>query len=154
MPRRVYTYSSGYGFETWNFWSTIGAYLTMVAMLVFLWNVITSLRDGKVAGADPWDARTLEWSIASPPPEYNFAKLPQVEARDDFWHKKYETKAFQPDPEHAQVHLPNPSIWPLVCGFGVLLLAAGVIFNLAISVVGAAVILVSAFLWSFQPFED
>ena len=59
-------------------------------MLVFLVNVIVhDAAAASVAGDDPWDGRTLEWSIPSPPPEYNFAEIPDVDARDDFWHRKY-----------------------------------------------------------------
>jgi cytochrome c oxidase subunit I len=42
-----------------------------------------------VAQPDPWDARTLEWTIPAPPPAYNFAEIPVVHSRDDFWHRKY-----------------------------------------------------------------
>ena len=57
---------------------------------------------GDIAGNDPWDARSLEWSIPSPPPEYNFAEIPVVEARDDWWHRKYTE-----DAEGRLIHLPS-----------------------------------------------
>jgi len=160
MPRRIYTYPAGFGWATWNFWITMGAYLTGLSVLVFLYNVWTSLRRGEIAGADPWDGRTLEWSIASPPPAYNFAKLPTIESRDDFWYKKHEAKTFRPDPAHANVHLPNPSYWPLLCGIGLGLIATGIVvegansaLGFGISGVGAALVFVCAFAWSFEPFE-
>jgi cytochrome c oxidase subunit 1 len=160
MPRRIYTYPTGFGWDTWNFWVTIGAYITGVSVLVFIYNFWTSLKYGAVAGADPWDARTLEWSIASPPPVYNFATQPMVVSRDDFWHKKHEAKTYRPDPAHADVHVPGPSYWPLVCGIGLGLMATGVIvtavhmaLGLGIAAVGVAVVFVSAFAWSFEPFE-
>ncbi len=58
-------------------------------MLIFFVNVIYTTKRGPKAPADPWDARSLEWSIPSPPPDYNFAEIPIVEARDDWWHRKY-----------------------------------------------------------------
>ena len=152
MPRRVYTYPAGFNWEFWNFWVTIGAYITVVSGLVFLYNILSTLMNGKAAPADPWDARTLEWAITSPPPEYNFLHLPQVQARDDFWHRKYELKNFQPEQE-GEVLLPNPTIWPLVVGVGLALLGFGFIFHFALSVLGVATIVVGAFAWSFAKFE-
>ena len=152
MPRRVYTYPAGFNWEFWNFWVTIGAYITVVSGLVFLYNIFSTLMNGKAAPADPWDARTLEWAISSPPPEYNFLHIPQVQARDDFWHRKYELKNFQPEQE-GEVLLPNPTIWPLVVGVGLALLGFGFIFGFALSVLGVAAIVVGAFAWSFAKFE-
>jgi cytochrome c oxidase subunit 1 len=89
MPRRIYAYPSGMGWDSSNFWATIGSYLIGVAVLVFIFNVFYSRRRGKTAGKDPWDARTLEWTIPSPPPEYNFREVPIVQHRDDFWYRKH-----------------------------------------------------------------
>jgi cytochrome c oxidase subunit 1 len=89
MPRRVYTYPGGRGWDFWNFFATLGSFVIAVSVLVFMYNVWKS-RKSAMVGDDPWDARTLEWSTPSPPPEYNFAEIPLVTARDDFWHQKYE----------------------------------------------------------------
>ncbi len=88
MPRRVYTYPEDHGWDFWNMVSTVGSFVIGVAVLVFIYNLWVSRKHPEV-GDDPWDARTLEWSIPSPPPEYNFAEIPVVTARDDFWHQKY-----------------------------------------------------------------
>jgi cytochrome c oxidase subunit 1 len=88
MPRRIYTYPAHRGWDAWNAVSTVGSFVIGVSMLVFVYNVWVS-RKGAKAGADPWDARTLEWSTPSPPPEYNFAEVPLITARDDLWHRKY-----------------------------------------------------------------
>ena len=92
MPRRIYTYPEGRGWDVWNLVATVGSFLIAVAVLVFMYNVWKS-RKGPLVGDDPWDARTLEWSIPSPPPEYNFKVIPLVTARDDWWHRKYEEDA-------------------------------------------------------------
>jgi cytochrome c oxidase subunit I len=89
MPRRIYRYAEGMGWDFWNMVSTIGAFVIALSVLVFIWNVIRTRRKGEVAGPDPWDARTLEWSIPSPPPAHNFDEIPVVEAYDEFWHRKY-----------------------------------------------------------------
>src|SRR3954469_20405555 len=89
MPRRTYRYPSGMGWDTMNLIETIGAFVIATSVLIMLVNLIYSTKRGPIAGADPWDARSLEWSIPSPPPAYNFAEIPVVEARDDFWHRKY-----------------------------------------------------------------
>jgi len=102
MPRRTYRYPSGYGWDTMNMLETVGAFIIALATLIFLVNVIFSTRRGQVAGNDPWDARSLEWSIPSPPPAYNFAEIPVVEARDDWWHRKYTE-----DAEGRLVKLPS-----------------------------------------------
>jgi cytochrome c oxidase subunit I len=89
MPRRIYTYDAGRGWEIWNQLSSLGALIQGVAILVFAWNAIVSLRRGAIAGNDPWDAWTLEWSTTSPPPEYNFATLPEVRSRRPLWDLKH-----------------------------------------------------------------
>jgi len=89
MPRRIYTYDAGRGWETWNFLATLGVAVQALGILCFVWNVIRSLRKGEPAGNDPWDAWTLEWSTKSPPPDYNFEKLPEVRSRRPLWDLKH-----------------------------------------------------------------
>ncbi len=154
MPRRVFTYPAEAGLDFWNFWISIGAYMTMAGFLLTLYNFKRSLKEGELSPADPWDARTLEWSIASPPPVYNFAQLPQVTTLDEFWHRKYQLKNFKPEPKNAQVKLPNPSIWPLVTALGLGMLASGFIYGFWLSFVGIPFIFIGVYAWAFQPFED
>jgi cytochrome c oxidase subunit 1 len=89
MPRRIYTYPADRGWEIWNLVATLGVPLQGAAILVFLVNVILSLRRGKPAGDDPWDAWTLEWSTTSPPPAYNFDTIPEVKSRRPLWDLKH-----------------------------------------------------------------
>jgi heme/copper-type cytochrome/quinol oxidase subunit 1 len=88
MPRRVDTYPANLGLELWNFVSTCGVFVLTAGIVVFLVNLRRSLRQGQVAGPDPWDGRGLEWSIPSPAPEYNFVELPLVRGRDPLWVEK------------------------------------------------------------------
>src|SRR3954469_11501849 len=88
MPRRVYTYDAGQGWEMFNQMSTWGAYILFVGLLIFVYNFFVVGRRGEIAGNDPWGAGTLEWSIPSPPPEYNFARIPKVTSRLPLWDVK------------------------------------------------------------------
>ena len=88
MPRRIYTYPEGRGWDVWNLVSTIGSFVIALSILTFIVNMWKSRKPQEV-GDDPWDARTLEWTIPSPPPEYNFKEIPLVTSRDELWHRKY-----------------------------------------------------------------
>jgi cytochrome c oxidase subunit 1 len=89
MPRRTYTYAPGRGWEFLNLLCTLGVIFQALSVLAFLWNVVSSLRSGAEAGDDPWDAWTLEWTTSSPPPEYNFEKLPVVRSSRPLWDLKH-----------------------------------------------------------------
>jgi cytochrome c oxidase subunit 1 len=89
MPRRIYTYEAGRGWDIWNLIVTVGAVFQAVGTLVFVFNLVWSYFRGKIAGSDPWDAWTLEWSTSSPPPDYNFAVIPEVKSRRPLWDLKH-----------------------------------------------------------------
>jgi cytochrome c oxidase subunit I len=89
MPRRIYTYEPGRGWDTWNFIVTVGVFFQAAGILVFLGNLAWSYLRGTAAGSDPWDAWTLEWSTNSPPPAYNFASIPVVKSRRPLWDLKH-----------------------------------------------------------------
>jgi cytochrome c oxidase subunit 1 len=89
MPRRIYTYEPGRGWDTLNLIVTIGTFIQGIATLLFVANLIFSYFRGPKAGNDPWDAWTLEWSVSSPPPDYNFASLPTVASRRPLWDRKH-----------------------------------------------------------------
>jgi len=88
MPRRIYTYAPGRGWEFWNLIASSGLLFQLPAILIFVWNVVHSALRGKTAGDDPWDAWTLEWATTSPPPEYNFETLPEVRSSRPLWDLK------------------------------------------------------------------
>jgi cytochrome c oxidase subunit 1/cytochrome c oxidase subunit I+III len=85
MPRRIYTYPSGLGWDSVNLVISIGAYVFALGVLLFVINVWRSARHGARAGENPWDAPSLEWATPSPPPAYNFAVIPTVASRYPLW---------------------------------------------------------------------
>jgi len=89
MPRRIYTYEPGRGWDTLNLIVTLGTFIQGIAVLIFVVNLIFSYFKGRLAGNDPWDAWTLEWAVSSPPPVYNFAVIPTVESRRPLWDLKH-----------------------------------------------------------------
>jgi len=89
MPRRIYTYEPGRGWDTWNFIVTVGVFFQAAGISVFVGNLLWSYFRGKAAGSDPWDGWTLEWSTNSPPPAYNFASIPVVKSRRPLWDLKH-----------------------------------------------------------------
>ena len=88
MPRRIYRYDAGQGWEMFNLLSSIGVIFQFAGIGVGFWNFVRSLRRGAIATSDPWGAPTLEWSIPSPPPDYNFAHIPTVTSRYPLWDVK------------------------------------------------------------------
>ncbi|MFP5260604.1 MAG: cytochrome c oxidase subunit I [Blastocatellia bacterium] len=129
MPRRVYTYLEGNGWDGMNLIASAGAAIIAASVLVFLINVFKSRGGGLAAGGDPWGSDTLEWATASPPPDYNFQYIPTVNGREALWTRDEETpvvtglrsecrevlitKTLDAEPDHRH-ELPGPSIWPLV----------------------------------------
>jgi len=171
MPRRYYTYQADKGWSLWNMVSTVGAFMIAASILVFMRNWSHSKRKGKIASADPWDGRTLEWTIPSPPPEYNFAEIPLVQARDDFWHRKYtedakgrpvpipvgaaegtpEAPGVHDDAGHG-IHLPSPSYFPLIAALGMPMMGYSVILSSwALFALATVVTLGGFYGWILEP---
>ncbi len=153
MPRRVYTYDAGQGWDTFNLISTIGVVFQGIGLFVFAYNFLKSWRGEKNAPGDPWGAGTLEWSIPSPPPEYNFAQLPIVTSRYPLWDIKHPERTAElrhSDPDTAVVAeahgvpmleqtetrtakalgipMPFPTIKPLFAALFMVMLFASLIF--------------------------
>ncbi|HEV2834535.1 MAG TPA: cbb3-type cytochrome c oxidase subunit I, partial [Pyrinomonadaceae bacterium] len=129
MPRRVYTYLPESGWGTLNLIASIGAFILATGVLVFVINFLWARRAGALAGENPWAADTLEWSISSPPPSYNFHNIPVVQGRHPIWEatpdtpvvrglstSKRETlvtSVLDAEPE-LRFDIPGPSIWPFM----------------------------------------
>jgi cytochrome c oxidase subunit 1/cytochrome c oxidase subunit I+III len=90
MPRRIYTYAPEMGWSTVNLVTSVGSFVLALGILIFLCDLLYSLRRGAPAGDNPWDAGTLEWSTTSPPPPYNFAVAPTVASRHPLWEGRME----------------------------------------------------------------
>ncbi|HYE49012.1 MAG TPA: cytochrome c oxidase subunit I [Azospirillaceae bacterium] len=162
MPRRVYTYPEGLGWEVWNQVSTAGALMVAAGVALFLLNVALSLRAGRPAGPDPWGAPSLEWATASPPPSYNFAHIPVVASRTPLWDapgglpvmsglKVDERELLLTTLHDARPDLrepsPEPSIWPLVAALAVTVLFVGSIFSAWAVVWGSVPVAAALVLW-------
>ncbi|MCF6093638.1 cytochrome c oxidase subunit I [Microaerobacter geothermalis] len=130
MPRRVFTYLPNQGLDTGNFISTVGAFFMGAAVIVFLFNVIWTTKRGERAVNDPWDGRSLEWSISSPAPEYNFAQIPQIRGLDAYWVEKMAgNKEMKPSEPLGEIHMPSPSILPLIMSLGLFISSFGFIYH-------------------------
>jgi cytochrome c oxidase subunit 1 len=181
MPRRTFTYADGLGFDEMNFVATIGSYLIAVATLLFAYNLIVSARRGRIAGPNPWGAPTLEWSIPSPPPEYNFREVPIVRSRMPLWendpvlgegvpHGRREEDvavlalagtdvgdAEFPDDESKMsahdlgIHLPPPSLLPILLALAMATFFGGFILHWGLSVAAAVGVLLLAYTFAFEP---
>jgi cytochrome c oxidase subunit 1 len=148
MPRRVYTYPDARGWDNLNLVATIGAFTIALSVLLFIVNAVVSYRKGNLAGDNPWGASTLEWATESPPPPYNFDRIPIVRARDPLWEavpappsapthvtglaeKTREvliTTVVDATPDHRLV-FPGPTVWPFVSAVVVTAFFIGSIFT-------------------------
>jgi cytochrome c oxidase subunit 1 len=158
MPRRIYTYSGEMGWTALNALETSGSILVVISVLLFLHNIVKSWRSGEEAPGDPWDARTLEWSISSPPPEYNFEVIPEVHTVDEWWARKRgllgEQSPSVGSNEKGEIHLPQPSFWPLVSAIGIFIGGYGLIYSYPVAIVGLVIMMVGVYSWSFEPVND
>jgi cytochrome c oxidase subunit 1 len=161
MPRRIYTYAPGLGWTHLNQLETVSAFILGLAFLVMYINIFRSLRSGAKAPADPWDGRSLEWSVGSPPPAYNFARVPEVRGRDALWVMKYgragsrgvamfmagqtpPVPESQLSPPIEPIHMPSPSILPLVIALAMGVAGVGlVIGEWRIIIIGAITLFVA-----------
>lgn len=149
MPRRIYTYPDGLGWGDLNLVTSIGSAVFAIGILMLIVNIIRSLASGAPAGPNPWDAPTLEWSVPSPPPPYNFAVIPRVASRHPLWEDRLgggprsaldtnvildcgrETLATTPldAVPDAVLRMPEDSLWPLMLAAALAVLFFGLLFN-------------------------
>jgi cytochrome c oxidase subunit I len=159
MPRRIYTYEPGRGWEIWNRIETIGVAFQAEAMAVFIANLVWSYFRGRLATNDPWDAWTLEWSTDSPPPLYNFASLPLVRSRRPLWDLKHpedpdwtyepnETFHTAPSEDESVLRIPASTASPVILAIGIALLFSGLVTSLYLSIVGCLIFVYGAVAWT------
>jgi cytochrome c oxidase subunit I+III len=148
MPRRIYTYPQGLGWDLYNLLATAGAFLLALGILAIVANVLWTLLRGVPAGGDPWQGDSLEWATTSPPPAYNFASIPLVRSTTPNWdrgdreqdgrrvedeelqlvegHQTMRSTLLEGEPDRP-LHMPEPSLWPLLMTLALSLLFVGLI---------------------------
>jgi cytochrome c oxidase subunit 1 len=161
MPRRVYTYPAGLGWETLNLVSTIGGIAFALAMLLFVGNAVISLRRGAKADANPWEAPGLEWAAASPPATYNFAHIPVASSRTPLWDRDPPqvvhglrvddrelilTTVIDAKPDLREPS-PRPAIWPFVSALAMTAMFISSIFSPWAVAVGAIPVTAALVAW-------
>ncbi|MBB6454991.1 cytochrome c oxidase subunit 1 [Salirhabdus euzebyi] len=130
MPRRYWKFLEGQGLETGNLISTVGAFLMAIATFILLYNVIITTVKGKKSPADPWDGRTLEWSLPNPTPFYNFKQLPLVRGLDPLWVEKTQGNGKMiPAEPLDDIHMPNNSFLPFTISLGLFIAAFGFMYR-------------------------
>lgn len=171
MPRRMQTYDTGLGWDLGNLISSIGVAILGVGVILFAISLVAALINGKVAGDDPWDGRTLEWSISSPPPHHDFGEQPIVHDLDPLWYAKHpelverrdplsesaeETDIASPqasEPHHHDevVHLPGQSWYPFLAS--VALYGGGIAFiyhNFIAAIIALAFLMLFIYGWALE----
>ena len=169
MPRRVYTYDADTGWGIYNLISTVGAFVLFAGVLTFIANMLYSHFRGEPAGANPWDADTLEWAVASPPPNHGFSVPPIVHSRHPLWDQSdlhdgdprlvsfvhglaewpltwraaLVTSVNDAEPEEV-IRVAGPSIWPFVAACSTVLLFIGEMQHSLVMIGFAAVVLIGA----------
>ena len=167
MPRRVYTYPAGLGLEIPNLLSTLGAFVVAASVGLFVINGVVSLFRGAIAPPNPWDAPSLEWATASPPPVYNFEHIPVAESRTPLWDTKGElpvvtglrvdekelllTTVVGAEPDLREP-MPEASLWPLISAVATGIMFVASIFSPWAVLFGAIPIAIALTAW-FWPKE-
>ena len=165
MPRRIYTYSADQGWDLMNVLSSLGAAVIAISVLVLIYNIFKSLRSGEPAGNNPWGGATLEWSMPSPPPHYNFVTIPTVTSRMPLWEDEHGASSIgashaseHQGHEEAHVPMPAPSYWPMVLSMAITMVAGALLVWRAHTIAGLILIsffglvgLYSIYRWSLEP---
>jgi cytochrome c oxidase subunit I len=172
MPRRIYTYPAHLGWGGPNLVTSVGSFILAIGVLLVVINVLRSLRSGAVAGANPWDAPTLEWSVPSPPPPYNFVTIPVIASRHPLWEDRLNdgssrsvldsrialldgretiaTTTLDAEPD-AVLHMPQDSLAPIVLALALSVVFFGLLLHDWWSVGGGILASVVATIWWLWP---
>src|SRR5690606_31627082 len=147
-------HSSELNLGAMNMMISVGGFIMGVGTLIFVYNLLRSVRRGELAGHNPWNAHTLEWATASPPPEHNFGKIPVVHSREPMWDHPDEMIAQAQHVPERPVHMPSPSYWPIFTAIGITLTCALFLTNIwwtpLLGLLWTAIGVIS---WSFEPAE-
>lgn len=144
MPRRVFTFREGQGWDLFNLISSLGAALMAIGVIILVINIIITIVKNEKVGNDPWeDGRTLEWAIPQPVPYYNFKQTPLVRGLDTYWIEKQEgnKEGMTYAEPISDIHMPNNSFIPFVMSFGLFVAAFGALYH-AESSLGTLVIVI------------
>jgi cytochrome c oxidase subunit I+III len=169
MTRRVYTYPKEMGWDVLNLLATIGAFIMATGVLLFLINVFKSTGNGASAGSNPWGASTLEWASSSPPPKYNFLRIPVVTGREALWERDEDdpvitgirsdvrevlvTSTLDAEPDHRSL-FPAPTVWPLLAALATTGLFIGSIFTPWAVPIGAVPVFITLVGWFWPSQKD
>jgi cytochrome c oxidase subunit 1 len=169
MPRRIYTYLPETGWGPLNLVATIGAVTIALSVVLFLVNLVASLRVGAPAGDDPWEAPTLEWATSSPPAPYNFHLIPTVQSRSPLWKRPPDapvvtglrsdmreilvTTMLDAEPD-SRMRMPEPTIWPLLAAIATGVTFIALIFTPWGLPLGAALITAAFVGWGWPRARD
>ncbi|WP_340315457.1 cytochrome c oxidase subunit I [Rhizorhabdus argentea] len=173
MPRRIYTYPAGIGWDALNMLSSLGAVVIALSLILYLANMLVSMKRGQLSGSNPWKAAGLEWATSSPPPPYNFAHLPVVSSRTPLWDARETfpvvsglrvderetllTSAIDAEPDLREPS-PEPTIWPLLAGIATTIMFIASIFTPWAVVWGAIPVAAALIIWfwpkSHEPAEE
>jgi cytochrome c oxidase subunit I+III len=175
MPRRVYTYPEGFGWDGYNLISTLGAFMLAAGIGVFVVNFFYSARYGREAGPNPWGANSLEWSLSSPPFDYGYSILPIVHSRYPLWDQEnlaegpkatqklvqamgrwplkwraaLVTSALDAKPEEI-FRVSGPSIWPFITAVGLVTVFGSEIFSLRpLALLGLLILIAGVVGWNW-----
>lgn len=170
MPRRTFTYDYNMGWNTSNMIASIGAFILGIGVAVYFSVMIYTFFKGEKVSKDPWDGRTLEWSLPNPVPEYNYEVIPTIHARDAWWYEKHHMQEIEKEKaEHAKeedahggIHMPFQSIYPFIAALGIFIGAVGVSMvdpdpspgffgrKIGVAIAGLVVMLIGIYLWSLE----
>ncbi len=165
MPRRVFTYIDAVGWGDLNLLATVGSFVLGLGVLVFVIDTIANIWSGERAGDNPWNADSLEWSIASPPPPYNFQDIPSVQSRYPLWHDGEEVRPLpvelrsdRRETVATRLHdaelegrliMPDPTLLPLATALAVLFMFVGLIVHPILIPIGAVATFGIVALWNW-----
>lgn len=159
MPRRTFTYDGNMGWNNANLISSIGALILGIGIAVYFGVMIYSYFKGEKSKQDPWDARTLEWSLPHPPPGHNFDVTPTIHARDAFWYEKTHKAEIEKEKashakeeeSHGGIHMPSQSWFPILAALGMLI--GGLFYanhNYVGAIAGGAFVFLAVYLWAIE----